>query len=200
MPSRRPPAAAVPRLLMRGHQPTPGRWPCLMAAGGGTRRRRRRRRRQGAASQAAMGSSQENQANRDFSVPVASERPGSLPNAASSVLCLPCRFPGSGALQASFAKVLRASRWRTRRCRSMSERTRGGRSWKETGVSEWRPMPSGPWRIGRHRWPGRVTEVRPGHGPPDTPRRTAVHPILVGRTDSHDQRKGWIAWRLAVDL
>jgi hypothetical protein len=39
-----------------------------------------------------MGSSQENQANRDFSVPVASERPGSLPNAVSSVLCLLCRF------------------------------------------------------------------------------------------------------------
>jgi hypothetical protein len=29
---------------------------------------------------------------------------------------------------------------------------------------------------------------------------SAVHPILVGLTKSHDQRKGWIAWRLAVDL
>jgi hypothetical protein len=30
--------------------------------------------------------------------------------------------------------------------------------------------------------------------------RTSIHPILVGPTDYHDQRKGWIAWRLAVDL
>jgi hypothetical protein len=30
--------------------------------------------------------------------------------------------------------------------------------------------------------------------------RAAVHPILVGLTESHDQRKGWLAWRSAVDL
>jgi len=28
----------------------------------------------------------------------------------------------------------------------------------------------------------------------------AVHPILVGPTESHEQRKGWIARRSAVDL
>src|SRR5215217_5016467 len=39
LPSRRPPAA-VPGLLTRQHQPTPGRWPCLIAADGGTRRGR----------------------------------------------------------------------------------------------------------------------------------------------------------------
>ncbi len=27
-----------------------------------------------------------------------------------------------------------------------------------------------------------------------------IHPILVGLTESHDQRKGWIAQRSAVDL
>ena len=31
-------------------------------------------------------------------------------------------------------------------------------------------------------------------------RRTAVHPILVGLTEWPDQRKGWLAWRSAVDL
>jgi hypothetical protein len=33
-----------------------------------------------------------------------------------------------------------------------------------------------------------------------SPSTTAVHPILVGLTESHDQRKGWIAQRSAVDL
>jgi hypothetical protein len=27
-----------------------------------------------------------------------------------------------------------------------------------------------------------------------------VHPILVELMESRDQRKGWLAWRLAVDL
>jgi hypothetical protein len=30
--------------------------------------------------------------------------------------------------------------------------------------------------------------------------RAAVHPILVGLMEWHDQRKGWIAQRSAVDL
>jgi hypothetical protein len=30
--------------------------------------------------------------------------------------------------------------------------------------------------------------------------RASVHPILVGLTEWHDQRKGWLAWRFAVDL
>src|SRR4030095_14549726 len=34
----------------------------------------------------------------------------------------------------------------------------------------------GPWQIGRHRWPGRVTEVRPGQVPPDTRRRAERSP------------------------
>jgi hypothetical protein len=28
----------------------------------------------------------------------------------------------------------------------------------------------------------------------------AVHPIPVPRTEERDQRKGWLAWRSAVDL
>src|SRR5215216_7985478 len=31
-------------------------------------------------------------------------------------------------------------------------------------------------------------------------RSITVHPILVGPTEWHHQRKGWIAWRSAVDL
>ena len=27
-----------------------------------------------------------------------------------------------------------------------------------------------------------------------------IHPILVGLTESHDLRKGWLAWRSAVHL
>jgi hypothetical protein len=27
-----------------------------------------------------------------------------------------------------------------------------------------------------------------------------IHPIPVAPTESHDQRKGWLAWRSAVDL
>jgi hypothetical protein len=34
----------------------------------------------------------------------------------------------------------------------------------------------GPWQIGRHRWPGRVTEVRPGQVPPDARRRAESSP------------------------
>ena len=32
-----------------------------------------------------------------------------------------------------------------------------------------------------------------------TKQLATVHPILVGLTESHDQRKGWLAWRFAVD-
>jgi len=31
-------------------------------------------------------------------------------------------------------------------------------------------------------------------------RMGVIHPILVGLTESHDQRKGRLAWRSAVDL
>jgi hypothetical protein len=81
------------------HQPTPGRSPCLMAAGGGTRRSRR----QGAASQAAMGSSQENQAIGTFrtsSVSVA----GIVTQCCIQRIVLALPLPGSGVLQASLRK------------------------------------------------------------------------------------------------
>ena len=196
LPGRRPPAA-IPRLVTRQHQPTPGRWPCLMAAGSHTRRDRRR----GATCQVATVSSQEK--TKLIRGPL---RTSSVSVAAAVTQCLHpayCACPAASWIRSAPGLICESpSRFplADRRCRSMSERTRGGRSWKETGVSGWRPMPSGPWQIGRHRWPSRVTEARPDHGPPDTPRRTAVHPIPVGLTESHHQRKGRLAHRSAVHL
>jgi hypothetical protein len=53
--------------------------------------------------------------------------------------------------------------------------------------------------IGRHRRPGQVTEPRPGRDRLTRGGGQRVHPILVGLTEYHHQRKGWIARRSAVD-
>ena len=118
-------------------------------------------------------------------------------NAAYSVLCLLCRFPDPECSRLLCGSPS-GSRWWTRRCRSMSERMRW---WALEG--DWRfrmasyanraglppghalalpwasiasSVPPGPWQISRHRWPGQVTEARPGHVPPDARRRTANSP------------------------
>src|SRR4029453_7503375 len=48
--------------------------------------------------------------------------------------------------------------------------------------------------------PGAWVLTQSGGGPSTLGGGQRVHPILVGRTESHDQRKGWIAQRSAVDL
>jgi hypothetical protein len=91
MPSRQLPAAAVPGLVTRQHQPAPDLWSCRMDPSGGTGRR------QGAASQPwallkrtkRIGTSPYSGLLRIRSVRDA----GIVTNAASSVLCLLCRFP-----------------------------------------------------------------------------------------------------------
>src|SRR5512132_4621111 len=49
-----------------------------------------------------------------------------------------------------------------------------------------------------------VTEASPDDVPPDLRQRAAVHPILVGPTESHDQRKGrrslWVNASPPMDL
>jgi hypothetical protein len=124
---------------------------------------------------------------------------GIVTNAASSVLCLLCRFPDPECSR----RLCGSSPGFPLADPTLQVHEREDERWSVLeGDRRFRTAShaSSPWQISHHRWPGRVTEARPGHVPPGTRRRTAVHPILVGLTESHDQHKAWLAWRSAVDL
>jgi hypothetical protein len=190
------PSARVPhaKLTASGRRPRAADAPASAAPGSVAMphgRERRYRTRMGTTSSEpdSHGLFLSEQANRDFSVPVAYEWPRSLPmlhtaysacSAASQIRSAP----------GFVAEVLRAPA--------------GG------------PAAAGPWRedevVGPGRrlafpdgvlcqssWPASRACPRPALGLDRILCPTRVHPILVGLTEEHDQRKGWIARRSSVD-